>query len=101
MANRELFFFYAPTWDFHPEAIKLGNVITSVKKPQRPLCCCPPPPEGRLVTQKKSVRFTREKLYSGKFSLWTSFLNVVGLKVDLRTELDKTLVKPPHIHGLR
>ncbi|KAJ2976689.1 hypothetical protein NQ176_g4798 [Zarea fungicola] len=90
MANRELFFFYAPTWDFHPEAIKLGNVITSVKKPQRPLCCCPPPPEGRLVTQKKSVRFTREKLYSGKFSLWTSFLNVVGLKVDLRTELDKT-----------
>ncbi|ENH75406.1 hypothetical protein FOC1_g10002966 [Fusarium oxysporum f. sp. cubense race 1] len=32
MANRDFFYFYAPTWDYPPEGpIKLGNVISSVK----------------------------------------------------------------------
>ncbi|SPO01853.1 uncharacterized protein DNG_04526 [Cephalotrichum gorgonifer] len=76
MANRQHVFFYAPTWDYPPGGpIKLGNVITSVKSPQRPLHYVPPPedPEaGVFSTTKTSVQYTKEKLRAGKFSILTN-----------------------------
>lgn len=91
MANREFFFFYAPTWDFPPGGpIKLGNVITSVKKPQRPLSCSPPPEDSDIFkTEKRSVQYTKEKLRSGKFSILTKFLSVLGFAVDVGAGIDK------------
>lgn len=83
MANRDFFYFYAPTWDFPPDGpIQLGNVLTSLEKPERPLCCYPPPPafdaSNLLRTTKTDVQYTKEKLKSGKFSLLTKFLSVLA-----------------------
>lgn len=90
MANRDFFFFYAPTWDFPPGGpIKLGNIITSVKKPQRPLSCSPPSGSDIFATEKRSVQYTKEKLRTGKFSILTKFLSVLGFGIDVGAEIDK------------
>ncbi|WAO95823.1 Hypothetical protein NCS54_01346700 [Fusarium falciforme] len=92
MANRDFFFFYAPTWDYPPGGpIKLGNVITSVKNPHRPLFCSPPPEESDVFrTEKKSVQYTKEKLRRGKFSILTKFLSVLGFGIDIGAEIDRS-----------
>ncbi|VUC35621.1 unnamed protein product [Clonostachys rosea] len=89
MANPEFFFFYAPTWDYPPGGpIKLGNVITSVKNPHRPLFCSPPPEDSDVFkTEKKSVQYTKEKLRRGKFSILTKFLGILGFGLDIGAEL--------------
>lgn len=88
MANREFFYFYTPTWDCPPDGpIKLGNVITSVKRPHRPISCSPPLNESEVFkTAKKTVEYTNEKFRSGKFSILTKFLSVLGLGVDIGAE---------------
>jgi hypothetical protein len=90
MANRGLFFFYAPTSGFPPGGpIELGNVITSVKRPQLFLSSSPPPEDCDIFkTQKRSVQYTKEKLRNGKFSILTRFLNVLGFGVDIGAEID-------------
>ncbi|RMJ16557.1 hypothetical protein CDV36_003706 [Fusarium kuroshium] len=92
MANRDFFFFYAPTWDYPPDGpIKLGNVITSVKNPHRPLFCSPPPEDSNVFkTEKKSVQYTKEKLRSGKFSILTKFLSVLGFGIDIGAEIERS-----------
>ncbi|UPK95689.1 hypothetical protein LCI18_006624 [Fusarium solani-melongenae] len=92
MANRDFFFFYAPTWDYPPGGpIKLGNVITSVKNPHRPLFCSPPPEESDVFrTEKKTVQYTKEKLRRGKFSILTKFLSVLGFGIDIGAEIDRS-----------
>ncbi|KAL2783355.1 hypothetical protein BJX66DRAFT_131538 [Aspergillus keveii] len=92
MANRGLFFFYAPTSGFPPGGpIRLGNVITSVKRPQLPLSSSPPPEHCDIFkTQKRSVQYTKEKLQDGKFSILTRFLNVLGFGVDIGAEIDNS-----------
>ncbi|KAM0350649.1 hypothetical protein ACHAPU_003136 [Fusarium lateritium] len=88
MANREYFYFYAPTWDYPPDGpIKLGNIISSVKKPHLPLNTAPP--SGIFGTEKKSVGYTKEKLRSGRFSILTKFLSVFGLGVDVGAEVER------------
>ncbi|KAJ3958536.1 hypothetical protein N0V92_004864 [Colletotrichum tropicale] len=91
MANREFVFFYAPTWDYPPEGpIKLGNIITSVKKPHLPISCIPPLDEdGVFRTQKRSVKYTKEKMQSGKFSILTKFLSILGFGIDVGAEVTK------------
>ncbi|GJC82941.1 hypothetical protein ColLi_05779 [Colletotrichum liriopes] len=90
MANREFFFFYAPTWDYPPAGpIQLGNVITSVKKPHRPLSSVPPPEDSNLLRiEKKSAQYTKEKLRSGRFSILTKFLSVLGFGIDIGAEIE-------------
>lgn len=90
MANREFFFFYPPTWDFPPGGpIKLGNIITSVKKPKRPLSHSPPLEDSDIFkTEKRSVQYTKEKLRRGKFSILTKFFSVLGFSVDVSAEVD-------------
>ncbi|KAJ3456639.1 hypothetical protein MRS44_016662 [Fusarium solani] len=92
MANRDFFFFYAPTWDYPPGGpIKLGNVITSVKNPHRPLFCSPPPEESDVFrTEKKSVQYTKEKLRRGRFSILTKFLSILGFGIDIGAEIDRS-----------
>ncbi|KAH7417512.1 hypothetical protein BKA64DRAFT_740007 [Cadophora sp. MPI-SDFR-AT-0126] len=84
MANQTLYYFYAPTWDFPPEGpIKLGNVITSIKTPERALFTAPPDLASTISSAKTSVKFSREKLRSGNFSILTNFLSILGIDVTL------------------
>lgn len=97
MASHEFYFFYAPSWDYPLGGpIKIGNVITSVKKPHRPLACVPPLEESDIfITEKKSVQYTKEKLRSGKFSILTKFLSIFGFGVDVGAEIDNRCVILP------
>ncbi|KAI1334570.1 hypothetical protein F5Y15DRAFT_289116 [Xylariaceae sp. FL0016] len=87
MADRTPYFFLAPTWDFPPPQagpIQLGNVITSVKTPERPLFRAPQP-DGLDVfsSTKTQVVFSTEDLRAGRFEIFTRFMSVVlGLGVD-------------------
>ncbi|RFU35432.1 hypothetical protein B7463_g888, partial [Scytalidium lignicola] len=84
MANRVFYFFFAPTWDYPPGGpIKLGNVITSVKKPERPLYTAPLPTDAEVFsTEQRRVEFSEEKLRAGQLSIFTTFLSVLGAGVD-------------------
>ncbi|KAJ2987377.1 hypothetical protein NUW58_g4378 [Xylaria curta] len=87
MANRTLYFFLAPTWDLPPPPsgpIQLGNVITSLKAPERPLCKAPKPVSEIFSSSQKKVTFSKEKLRDGRFGIFGRFLAMVlGLGVDV------------------
>lgn len=84
MANSQNLFFYAPTWDYPPEGpIKLGNVITSVKKPERPLHCVPPADSDVFSTKKKNVQHTKDEAQNEKFSILVKFFNILGLDIQV------------------
>ncbi|KAF3055231.1 hypothetical protein GL218_07453 [Daldinia childiae] len=85
MANRTSYFFYAPTWDYPPNGpIRLGNVLTSLKKPERPLYTAAPFADAHVFSSEKSqVEFSRDKLNSGQFSIVTKFLSFLGVGVDV------------------
>ncbi|KAK6206545.1 hypothetical protein LQW54_007615 [Pestalotiopsis sp. IQ-011] len=85
MADRQKFFFYAPTWDYPPNGpIKLGNVLSSVGTPQRPLICMPPEDDNDIFsTLKTNAEYAQEKLVSGKFSILTKFLSTLGFGIDI------------------
>uniref|UniRef100_A0A8H7KCQ1 Uncharacterized protein n=1 Tax=Bionectria ochroleuca TaxID=29856 RepID=A0A8H7KCQ1_BIOOC len=85
MESQVAYFFYAPTWDFPPEGpIKLGNVLTSVEKPEQPLSTTPSPTEDEVFSsEKKDVEHSIEKLREGKSSLFTKFLKFIGVGVDV------------------
>ncbi|KAF4960852.1 hypothetical protein FGADI_685 [Fusarium gaditjirri] len=92
MANREFYYFYAPTWDNPPNGpIKLGNVISSVKEPHRPRFYHPPSDDSDITKlEKKSVQYTKEKLKSGRFSILTKFLSVFGFGIDVGAEIERS-----------
>lgn len=86
MANNQNLFFYAPTWDYPPDGpIKLGNVITSVKKPERPLHWVPPTDSDIFSTKKMSVEHTKDQLRSDRFSILIRFFSIFGLNVQVST----------------
>jgi len=88
MANNQICFFYAPTWDYPPDgSIQLGNVIASVKNPHAPLHYVPPDEADMFSTSKHDVQYTKEKLRSGKFSILTKFLSLLGFGADVGAEL--------------
>lgn len=76
--------------------------------PERPLYRGPPPPPPKLVDTPPEVesgertesyqinyKFSTDKLRAGKFGIWTKFLSVLGLGVDLGYEWDDKSVKCP------
>lgn len=84
MANNQNLFFYAPTWDYPPNGpIKLGNVLTSVKKPERPLHCVPPTESDVFSTKKMSVGHDKDQLRNEKFSILVRFFSIFGLDVQV------------------
>ncbi|KAL7784313.1 hypothetical protein V8C37DRAFT_360127 [Trichoderma ceciliae] len=86
MANNQNLFFYAPTGDNPPGGpIKLGNIITSVKRPERPLHRVPPADSDVFSTTKMGVGHAKEKLRSGRFSILIRFLDLLGLNVHVGT----------------
>lgn len=85
MANIVFYFFYAPTWDWPPEGpIKLGNVLTSIKKPEQPFYTAPLPSQSEVYSSEKTdVQCSCEKTREGKFSILTKFFSVIGVGVDI------------------
>ncbi|UKZ74548.1 hypothetical protein TrVFT333_002218 [Trichoderma virens FT-333] len=82
MANNQNLFFYAPTWDYPPNGpIKLGNVLTSVKKPERPLHCVPPTESDVFSTKKMSVGHDKDQLRNEKFSILVRFFSIFGFDI--------------------
>lgn len=85
MANNVFYFYYTPTWDWPPGGpIKLGNVLTSIRKPEQPLYTAPLPAASEVFSSEKTeVEYSREKMGKGGFSILTKFLNVLGIGVDV------------------
>ncbi|KAL9485049.1 hypothetical protein ACSS6W_003838 [Trichoderma asperelloides] len=84
MANTQNLFFYAPTWDYPPDGpIKLGNVITSVKKPERPLHRVPPTDSDIFSTKKTNVKHAQDESQNEKFSILVKFFHLFGLDVQV------------------
>jgi len=92
MSNRTFYYFYAPTWDYPPSGpIQLGNVITSIKMPEKPLYTVPIPLDPELFSSDKShVEFSLEKLREGKFSILTKFLSILGIGVNIDVNWDNS-----------
>ncbi|KPM38865.1 hypothetical protein AK830_g7709 [Neonectria ditissima] len=92
MANNVFYFYFAPTWDWPPEGpIRLGNVLTSIKKPEQPLHTAPLPAADQVFSSHKSeVEYSQKKLREGKFSILTTFLSVLGLGVDVGADWKKS-----------
>ncbi|KAI1427236.1 hypothetical protein F5Y12DRAFT_180742 [Xylaria sp. FL1777] len=87
MANRTPYFFLAPTWDYPSSSsgpIQLGNIITSVKTPERALYRAPMPDDSTVFsTAQSQVEFSIEKLFGGKLGIFTKLLNaILGFGVD-------------------
>lgn len=110
------YYFLAPTWHNHPKSgtLQLGNIMTDLKAPgpERPIYRGPPPPPPKLVDTPPDVgseertesyqtnyEFSMDKLRGGKFGIWTKFLSVLGLGVDLGYEWDDRFV--PHSSRVR
>lgn len=96
MANSTFFFYFSPTWDWPPEGpIKLGNVLTTIKRPERPLYTAPPPtPSEVFSSEKTNVEYSKEKLRGGGFSIFTTFLSILGFGVDVNADWTKRYVRP-------
>ncbi|KAI1757958.1 hypothetical protein F4782DRAFT_544358 [Xylaria castorea] len=86
MANRTLYFFLAPTWDLpSPPSgpFQLGNVITSLKAPERPLYRGPNLDSETISSSQTRVTFSTEKLRAGRFGVFARFLAMaLGLGAD-------------------
>ncbi|KAG5925765.1 hypothetical protein E4U42_003953 [Claviceps africana] len=79
MASNIPCYFYAPNWDFPPDGpIKLGNVLMSIKKPDRALHAAAVPSSFEVVSTKRRVEFSHKKLKTGGFSILMRFLSSFG-----------------------
>lgn len=93
MSNQKKTYFLCPTWDYHPEGpIQLGNIILSPSTPAEALNGPEslPPAQDTLFppTTKTGVTWSKEKLRSGRYGLWTEFLSfLTSLGVDASVNL--------------
>src|SRR2546423_8662163 len=96
MANNVFYFYYAPTWDWPPEGpIKLGNVLTSIKKPEQPLYTTPLPTASEVFSSEKTeLEYSKDKLREGKFSILTKFLSILGVGIDVSANWKNRYARP-------
>jgi hypothetical protein len=95
MANLVPEYYFAPTWDYPPDgSIKLGNIISSSKKPQRPLANIQPPEADVMKSSKDSVTYSKENMNSRDFSILTSFLSFLGVGADAGINRGKRSASP-------
>jgi hypothetical protein len=96
MASQTPDFFFAPTWDYPPPPtgpIQLGNLITSLQKPEQPLFTAALPTESEIFSSDKhDATFSRERMRAGKFGILTQFLSVLGFGIDIEGGLEKRFV---------
>lgn len=97
MANRIPAYFLAPSWDFPPPPsgpIRLGNIITSLKTPERPLHTAQMPADDDVFSSEQlEAVFSTEKLRAGRFEMLTKFMSVIaGIGIDAGVEWEKRYV---------
>ncbi|KAJ6088425.1 hypothetical protein N7486_009686 [Penicillium sp. IBT 16267x] len=94
MASQTPDFFFASTWDYPPPPtgpIQLGNLITSLQKPEQPLFTAALPTESEIFSSDKNdVTFSRERMRAGKFGILTQFLSVLGVGIDVEGGLEES-----------
>ncbi|PCH00339.1 Hypothetical protein PENO1_025130 [Penicillium occitanis (nom. inval.)] len=105
MANKNPFYFYAPTWDYPPPPLgplKLGNVFTDLKRPAESVIYTAQLPSSTAddtvvggdgpvpySTYKNDVEISTEKLRQGRFAILTQFLSVLGVGVDVGVDWER------------
>ncbi|KAI0192817.1 hypothetical protein F4808DRAFT_362745 [Astrocystis sublimbata] len=86
MANRKPSFILAPTWDLpaSPSSpVQLGNVFTSLKTMERPLCRGPKINSEIFTSSKTQFMFSTEKSRTGGFGVFGRLLSMIlGIGVD-------------------
>lgn len=96
MSNQKKTYFLCPTWDYHPDGpIQLGNIIISPSSPAEPLNDRERtrPAQDSLFppTRKTSVTWSKDRLRSGSYGLWTQFLSsFTGLGIDAATTYESS-----------
>ncbi|KAJ5734739.1 hypothetical protein N7533_013142 [Penicillium manginii] len=71
--------------------IQLGNLITSLQKPEQPLFTAALPTESEIFSSDKhDATFSRERMRAGKFGILTQFLSVLGFGIDIEGGLEKS-----------
>jgi len=95
MASEIPEYFLPRNWDFPPNGpIKLGNVLTSLKKPHRPLVTIKPDTDKIVYSPKDFVKIETESSRSGGFSILTTFLSgLLGLGVDAGADVERRFVE--------
>ncbi|EXF78837.1 hypothetical protein CFIO01_01676 [Colletotrichum fioriniae PJ7] len=89
-------FFLAPTWDFPPPPkgpIKLGNVITSVKVPERALFTAPSTEDLRVFgSEQRQVSVSTERRREHQYGVFGKFLSaILGVGGDASVNWEKTI----------
>lgn len=91
MASETPEYFLPRNWDYPPNGpIKIGNVITSLKEPHRPIATLKPDDAILIKSPKTLAEIDTEKVRSGGVAIMTTFLSsLLGAGADLGIDSDK------------
>ena len=94
MASTVPEYFLPRNWDYLPGGpIKLGNVLTSLKEPHRPIVTVQPDADAIVTSSKDLVAIETENAKSGGVTFVTTFLNaLLGAGVDVSTDVEQRSV---------
>ncbi|KAF2683622.1 hypothetical protein K458DRAFT_418596 [Lentithecium fluviatile CBS 122367] len=92
MASEIPEYFLPRNWDYPPTGpIKLGNVLTSLKEPHRPLATIKPDADRTIPTSKNFAKIETENEKSGGFAIMTTFLSgLLGAGADAGFDVEKS-----------
>jgi len=91
MASEIPEYFLPRNWDYPPTGpIKLGNVLTSLKEPHRPLATVKPDADIIITSPKTLAAIETEKVRSGGVAIMTTFLNaLLGAGAEVRVDVER------------
>ena len=74
---------------FRATTFQQGSTVASVKKQKRPFHCLPLKEVSVAFQQKYTkIQYTQKKPWCGRYSIFTTFLSILGFGVDVGTEVD-------------
>jgi hypothetical protein len=84
-------YFLPRNWDYPPNGpVKLGNVLTSLKEPHRPLATIKPDPSRVIALPKSLATIESGKENSKGLSVFTTFLSgLLGLGIDAEVDVER------------
>lgn len=87
MTSHKKTYFLPPNWDYPPPPagpLQLGTIITHPITPSRSLNLEALQPIPRTFQNVKTDwEQTRSQIYEGRFGIWASFLQIVGIGGDI------------------
>lgn len=103
MANAIKNYFLAPSWDYSPNGpIALGNIVRAPSKIVPPLYAHKPtePDLPSFLSSKTGVDWSQGSANEGSFGVWTSFLQFLGLGVDIGVDFKNGKSKTCHFERI-